>query len=374
MLLCYITASTDINITMVGFGPCFNDDGNFDFDSYLLSRSKRRREEEDDEDDVNDEDDKPKKRPFRSRNYAGYDPNDALNSEWYRRYVSEAQSPRNKKHLSKFRRRFRMPYINFVNLVKEARDGNWFPSYEKCNALGQKGIPLEILILGSLRYLGRGWTFDDISESTGVSEESHRLFFTTFVKACRANLYPKWIKRPKTDEEISDCRAEFTEAGFDGCIGSADVTHVIIEKCQARLKNQNLGGKSSHTTRAFQLVVNHRRKIIASTVGFPGRWNDKTVVRFDDFIADIQRGKYLEDTEFSLKEANGDDVKYNGAWILVDGGYPTWTTLICPFKDTPSEMEGRWSRWAESMRKDVECAFGIMKGKKIFYKLQKGFI
>ena len=142
----------------------------------------------------------------------------------------------------------------------------------------------------------------------------------------------------------------------------------------SQIKKQNLGGKSSHTTRAFQLVVNHRRQIIASTVGFPGRWSDKTVVRFDDFITDIQRGKYLEDTEFSLKEANGDDVKYNGAWILVDGGYPTWTTLICPFKDTPSEMEGRWSRWAESMRKDVECAFGIMKGKKIFYKLQKGFI
>ena len=57
MLLCYITTSTDINITMVGFGPCFNDDGNFDFDSYLLSRGQRRREEKDDDVEVNDEDD-----------------------------------------------------------------------------------------------------------------------------------------------------------------------------------------------------------------------------------------------------------------------------------------------------------------------------
>ena len=86
---------------MPGFGACFDDDGNFDFHSYLLYRSKRMREEEDDEADVNDEDDRPKKRQFKSRNYAGYDPNDALNSEWYRRYVSEAQNPQNKKHLSK---------------------------------------------------------------------------------------------------------------------------------------------------------------------------------------------------------------------------------------------------------------------------------
>ena len=74
---------------MAAFGACFDDDGNFNFESYLLYRSKRMREEEDDEADVNDEDDKPKKRQFKSRDYAGYDPNDALNSEWYRRYVSD---------------------------------------------------------------------------------------------------------------------------------------------------------------------------------------------------------------------------------------------------------------------------------------------
>lgn len=75
-----------------------------------------------------------------------------------------------------------MPYESFKDLVRLARDNKWFPNYEKLNALGQKGVPLEILILGSLRYLGRGWTYDDISESTGVSEEVHRIFFKAFVK------------------------------------------------------------------------------------------------------------------------------------------------------------------------------------------------
>jgi Plant transposon protein len=347
---------------MVAFSKCFDINGDLNLDEYYSYRRKRRLEEDDEEDDEENDEEKGKKRQFKHRNYVGYNPNDALTSEWYRRYVSEVNQPKNKKHLDRFRRRFRMPYSSFVELVKEARDEDWFPTYEKCNALGQKGVPLEIFVLGSLRYLGRGWTFDDISESTGVSEEAHRLFFNFFVKACRANLYPKWVKRPTTEEEVSDCMAEFVEAGFNGCIGSADVTHIILEKCHARLKNQNLGGKDSHTTRAFQLVVNHRRQIIASTVGFPGRWNDQTVVRFDDFITDIQRGYYLEDNEFVLLNTKGEEVKYNGAWILVDGGYPNWTTLVCPFKDTSSIMEQRWSRWAESMRKDVECAFGIMKG------------
>jgi hypothetical protein len=38
--------------------------------------------------------------------------------------------------------------------------------------------PLPLLLLCVLRYIGRGWTFDDLSENTGISEEIVRVFFT----------------------------------------------------------------------------------------------------------------------------------------------------------------------------------------------------
>jgi hypothetical protein len=31
--------------------------------------------------------------------------------------------------------------------------------------------PLEHLVIGALCYMGRGWTFNDLEESTGISEE-----------------------------------------------------------------------------------------------------------------------------------------------------------------------------------------------------------
>jgi hypothetical protein len=105
-------------------------------------------------------------------------------------------------------------------------------------------------MLGSLRYVGRGWTFDDLEEASGISEESHRVFFHAFVKACRQHLFQKWVKFPETKQEIRDSMHEFKQAGYDGCIGSTDATHIIMEKCWAKLKNHNLGGKDSHTTRA----------------------------------------------------------------------------------------------------------------------------
>jgi hypothetical protein len=39
---------------------------------------------------------------------------------------------------------------------------------------------MELLLLGSLRYLGRGWTFDDLAESTFVRRDVHRCFFHKF--------------------------------------------------------------------------------------------------------------------------------------------------------------------------------------------------
>ena len=87
-----------------------------------------------------------------------------------------------------------------------------------------------------------------------------------------------------------------------------------------------------------------------------------TIVRFDGFVTDMQNGAYLNDHQFTLKDSEGKDENYTGVWILVDGGYLNWPTLICPFKHSQSKKEQRWSKWAESMRKDVECTFGILKG------------
>ena len=39
------------------------------------------------------------------------------------------------------------------------------------------------------------------------------------------------------------------------------------------------------------------------------------------------------------------------------------TCLIAPMKNPETKKEMRRSKWLESMQKDVECTFGIMKGR-----------
>jgi hypothetical protein len=50
-----------------------------------------------------------------------------------------------------------------------------------------------------------------------------------------------------------------------------------------------------------------------------------------------------------------------GSYLLVDNGYLCWSTTTPPTKLPLSQKELCYSKWLESMPKDVECTFGILK-------------
>ena len=110
------------------------------------------------------------------------------------------------------------------------------------------------------------------------------------------------------------------DAGFPGCISSTDAIHIPLERVSCRIRQGHLGYKMSCTARTYNLTVNHRRQILHSTTGYPGRWNDKTLIlrynltvthhrqilhsttghpgrwndktliRFDSFMTELQKG------------------------------------------------------------------------------------
>jgi hypothetical protein len=91
------------------------------------------------------------------------------------------------------------------------------------------------------------------------------------------------------------------------------------------------------------------------------------MVRLDQFISGIRDGLLLQDNDFELLDYNrlGNviSVKYKGVYVIVDNGYLQWSCTVPPFTVTSDMDEIRWSKWLESMRKDVECTFGILKGR-----------
>ena len=289
-------------------------------------------------------------------------------SSWYISYISSPDVS-NSKFQNKFQRRFRCQYDSYLLLLSMVQqDNDFFNRWKRKDAVGRSPSPIELLLLGSLRYLGRGWTFDDLEESTSISEEVHRVFFHSFIKWGSTVLFNEYVTYPKEPgEELSKHCKELEMCGLYGCVGSMDATHVTMTKCPVSRSNEHMGCKESLPSRSYNICVNHKRQILHTTRGHPSRWNDKSIVFFDEFVMKIKNGQILSNNEFELleKDALGNITtkKYKGAWILCDNGYQNWSTLMAPMKDALTYKQFRWSKWLESVRKDVECTFGILKGR-----------
>ncbi|CAB9496564.1 Plant transposon protein [Seminavis robusta] len=289
---------------------------------------------------------------------------------WYYMYVASPTIDCTKWH-KKFRRRFRMPYSEFLSLFDRLETHtDYFGRWQSKDAVGKESSPLELLLLGALRYLGRGLTFDDLEEYTAINEETHRQFLHKFIKFGAEVLYPLYVVMPRTAEELKPHRKEYNTGGLHGCGFSTDATNVVMWRCSHNLKQANMGFKQSHPARTYNLTCNHRRQILYTTKGHPSRWNDKTLVLFDEFLTGLHEGTILSDVTYRLYswegEAGNSQVEYanySGAWGLVDNGYHKWACTQAPTKTSLLRSEERLSEWIESFRKDAECCFGILKGR-----------
>jgi DDE superfamily endonuclease len=260
-----------------------------------------------------------------------------------------------------------MPHMEFLKLAVEIKQHHLFARWSRRNAVGDDPSPIELLLLGALRYLGRGLTFDDLEEYSSISEETHRRFFHAFVHWGEIVLFPQHVRMPSTAAEYQRHRKEFDEAGMTGAGFSTDATNVIMWRCSHNLRQAHLGFKSSHPSRSYNLTCNHRKEILYTTTGHPARWNDKTLAFMDEFLIGIHDGRLLQDVQYSLLSRNSNneivETKYLGAWGITDNGYHKWPCTQAPGKSHILRTEERFSEWLESMRKDVECTFGILKGR-----------
>jgi hypothetical protein len=76
--------------------------------------------------------------------------------------------------------------------------------------------------------------------------------------------------------------------------------------------------------------------------------------------------------EVTTSLANGEVTKaFNGVYLICDGGYHRWPCLMFPVKagELGSPLM-KFSKTLESVRKDIEDVFGILKRR---FKFLKGF-
>lgn len=172
-----------------------------------------------------------------------------------------------------FRRRFRMPYNLFSYILTRCREKAIFSPVGS----NKSQIPDEIKLMLCLRVLGRDNLFDDISEMSDMGESTALSVFTKFVLSFSFLFQEEFIKIPEGDD-LKNVMEIYSKLGLPGCVGSIDATHLKWSMCPRTLTNI-CTGKESFPSIAYQVVVDHSRRILHISQGMYGSLNDITITR-----------------------------------------------------------------------------------------------
>ncbi len=238
----------------------------------------------------------------------------------------------------------------------------WVGLTHHCWTNDRLQIKTELLMLGSLSMLGRTiQSFCQLKPLTHICASDHSNFFLCFVKLI-AGISHEYVFMPCTPEELKPIMRQYEEEGLTGVAGLVDVVYVKRAICPAGDYNRSKG-KESYSSLAFECITDFDCHILGFGPQF-GSNNDKHIVKINNNIHLLNEGYYAEDGSIAITTS---------VYVLCDNGYICWPTMICPFMGSKINgcLEDYFSLKVESLRKDVECVFGILKGR--WTSLDKGF-
>eukprot|EP00956_Cyclotella_meneghiniana_P025798 scaffold54583_cov64-Cyclotella_meneghiniana.AAC.1 len=289
----------------------------------------------------------------RMPNEFGYSFGNVYESSWFKKFL--APDVREKTYRSSSRDRygafcshFRMPLVMVDTLTHLFLGKGWVGYTKRINSYDTLFLRTQLHILGTLEVLGSHTPFRKLETSTNISTEEHRKFFHLFLDRMYS-VRDDYIKYPETLEDLRPIMKQYAEQFLPGCGGSIDVVHLKWSNCPAGDRNR-CTGKEKFPTLAFECISDNKRRILGVSSIQYGTRNDQHIVKLDETVSKLKTEWYK------------DVMEDRGVYLICDGGYLRWPVLICPYKhESCATQKGYFSSKLESVRKDVECCFGILK-------------
>ena len=160
--------------------------------------------------------------------------------------------------------------------------------------------------------------------------------------------------------ELKETVDDYAAKHLPGAGGSIDVVHIKWGNCPAGDYNK-CKGKESFPSLAFECITNNCRQVLSIAPVQFGARSDKHIVHFDPTVGHIRK-QWYKDVEWEYFTINGELMKEKGIYLICNGGYLRWMSLICPYAgDETVGQCGYYNTNLEAIRKDVQCTFGILK-------------
>ena len=226
--------------------------------------------------------------------------------------------------------------------------------------------PLVLKIFCVLRHLATGEPFSSVGLAAHISGDVIKAFFHNFLSWFVDRFYAEKVVGPsgfgfETKDDVENAEKIFRQLGMPGICTSMDAVHVAWDRAPYTLKWMYVG-KEGYATLAWNCHVINTTEFAYVAPAHPGAANDKTLVRYDKLVQALQTNPIFTDREWRIHDEQGERI-LKGTSALCDGGYHRWSQTICGYKHAVSAAEIKFSSRCESVRKNVERAFGILKAR-----------
>lgn len=294
---------------------------------------------------------------------------DHTHSAWWTTLADQRTYDEHSYTGKQFRKDFRVPRCIFDELLKECQQSPVLADKEEGpgHGRGQHRVPTSMKLLACLYMLGKGCDFRTARLIAHVHETTIERFYHNWTAFCADGpVYTRWVHMWADEAALQADMAVYSQLGLPGGCGSMDASHLPWARCPSKQTALHKRPMDGYPTLAVNMIVNNRRRIMHTTGVHPGTRNDKTLVKYTLPVVAMRRGSLMVGTrnfssfQYNLRTRSG-DVTCSSPYLLTDGGYHKWRMLQCPAKFSSHRALLRWSKRVESVRKDVECTFGILK-------------
>ena len=252
-----------------------------------------------------------------------------------------------------FERRFRMPRVVYEEI--EAAVLGEEPFVQKKDIVGKPGVNPRVKLVACLRHLAYGDSYDREDENLRISASVLHGLVRAFNKIVIRKLGPQHLNRCPTRAERDAISIKMSKKGFPGCIASWDCKHFTWENCPLRWAGSH-DGHGNGKTLILEAIADHRKCTWMANFGDAGSMNDINVLDKSSIVGAMMSGELSLKTEQYTINGNPRDWNY----FLVDGIYPPWAIFVTTHHGTKDPAKLNFAKKQEAVRKDIECAFGIL--------------
>jgi len=250
-----------------------------------------------------------------------------------------------------FRRHMRMGRDTLENLLIVS-----MPYVQRQNTRFRDCIPAEKVLSIGLYRLGHGGSYDNTGLVMNVGKGTAYEAFHDVVNGLY-ELRNNYIKFPETVAEMAASIETFARySDLPNVAGAIDGSHIQI-KAPKESAVDYFSRYQQHDV-IVQAVVNGRKLFIDVAAGFPGSLHDSRVCRNSNIYRRAENGDILTRP---LYQIGNREIK---PYLVGDSAYTISPWLQKPYPEgTRDPGEKAFNNQLSKARVNVECAFGILKGR-----------